>query len=198
VREGQGGRLGGKEGQGGWEGEWEGMGGWEGEWEGMGGWEGEWQGKGGRKGKGGREGKRGREGKGGREGRREGKGEREGGREGVWCDGGGDSGGYSPGVLKSTLNDECRSSFGRSHMWVVVFVCRCSLSYMGVSFPYVGSHFCMRVCRFVCRCGQLSSNVGGCLHTQVVVFICGWLPLGHMMVVVCGGSVGRRSLSSWD
>ena len=48
---------------------------------------------------------------------------------------GGDTGGYSHGVLKSMTNDECRSLFG------FIFVPGWSLSSVGTSFPYVGSHF---------------------------------------------------------
>jgi len=48
---------------------------------------------------------------------------------------GGDTGGYSHGVLKSMMNDECRSSFG------FVFVPGQSLSSVGMLFPYVGSCF---------------------------------------------------------
>ena len=43
----------------------------------------------------------------------------------VWCDGGGDTGGYSHGVLKSMMNDECCSSFG------FVFICGWPLSSVG-------------------------------------------------------------------
>jgi len=54
-----------------------------------------------------------------------------------WCGvmEGGDTGGYSHGVLKSMTNNECRSSF---HF---VFVCRRSLSSVGASFPYTGGRF---------------------------------------------------------
>ena len=54
---------------------------------------------------------------------------------------GGDTGGYSHGVLKSMTNDECRSSF------CFVFVCGQLLSSVGTSFLYAG----------------------GCFHTWVVV-----------------------------
>jgi len=66
---------------------------------------------------------------------------------------GGDTGGYSHGVLKSMRNDECRSSF------CFVFVCGQSLLSVGTSFPYVGSRFRTWVVIFVC--GQLSHGGGG-------------------------------------
>jgi len=55
----------------------------------------------------------------------------------VWCGvmEGGDTGGYSHGVLKSMTNDECCSLFG------LVFVPGQSLLSVGASFPYAGSHF---------------------------------------------------------
>jgi hypothetical protein len=142
---------------------------------------GKWR-KGGREG----QGKGGREGQGGREeGRDRGEGRVGRGCGVVWCNGG--SGGYSPGVLKSTTKDECRSSFGCSHTWAVVFVCWCSLSCVGVSFPYVGGRFRTRrvisyvglsfhmwVCRFrawaaVFIRGRFSSYVGGRLRMWAVV-----------------------------
>ena len=49
---------------------------------------------------------------------------------------GGDTGGYSHGVLKSMTNDKCHSSFG------FIFIPGRSLLSVGASFPYVGSHFC--------------------------------------------------------
>ena len=52
---------------------------------------------------------------------------------------GGDTGGYSYGVLKSMMDDECCSSFG------FIFVPGRSLLSVGVSFPYTGSHFRMWV-----------------------------------------------------
>jgi len=48
---------------------------------------------------------------------------------------GGDTGGYSHGVLKSMTNDECHSSF---HF---VFVRGWLLSSVGASFPYMGGRF---------------------------------------------------------
>jgi len=63
---------------------------------------------------------------------------------------GGDTGAYSHGVLKSMMNDECRSLF---HF---VFVRGWLLSSVGASFPYAGSHFRM----------------------WAVIFICGWLLCG--------------------
>jgi hypothetical protein len=90
----------------------------------------------------------------------------------VWCNGGGDSGGYSPGVLKSTTNDECRSSFGCSHTWAVVFVCGCSLTYVGgrLRFRSWACRFRTWAAVFVCGRivvgrGGLSSYVGGRLRT---------------------------------
>ena len=55
----------------------------------------------------------------------------------MWCGvmEGGDTGGYSHGVLKSMTNDECRSSFG------FVFVPGRLLSSVGTLFPYAGGHF---------------------------------------------------------
>jgi len=52
----------------------------------------------------------------------------------VWCGvmEGGDTGGYSHGVLKSMTNDECCSSF------CFVFICGWSLSSVGTSFLYMG------------------------------------------------------------
>jgi len=52
---------------------------------------------------------------------------------------GGDTGGYSHGVLKSMTNDKCHSSF---HF---VFVPGQSLLSVGVLFLYAGSRFCMWV-----------------------------------------------------
>jgi len=81
---------------------------------------------------------------------------------------GGDTGGYSHGVLKSMMNDECRSSF---HF---IFVRRWSLSSVGTLFPYVGG---CRVVVVVAVCHGWSQyfvatslsakKVGGgvCLHT---------------------------------
>jgi len=78
---------------------------------------------------------------------------------------GGDTGGYSHGVLKSMTNDECRSSF---HF---VFVCGRSLSSVGASFPYMGSRFRMWVVVFVR--GWLScGGGGGSLLWPVSVFHC--------------------------
>jgi len=59
----------------------------------------------------------------------------------VWCGvmEGGDTGGYSHGVLKSMTNDECCSSF------CFVFIPRQSLLSVGMLFPYTGSHFYMWV-----------------------------------------------------
>ena len=48
---------------------------------------------------------------------------------------GGDTGGYSHGVLKSMMNNECHPSFG------FIFVPGRSLSSVGTSFLYAGSHF---------------------------------------------------------
>jgi len=77
---------------------------------------------------------------------------------------GGDTGGYSHGVLKSMMNDECRSSF---HF---VFICRRSLSSVGMLFPYVGGHFRMWVVVFG---GRLScGGGGGGLPWPVSVFRC--------------------------
>jgi hypothetical protein len=46
--------------------------------------------------------------------------------------------------------------------------------------------------------GVSLSGEGGCLHTWAVVFVRRRSSLGRMMVVVCRGRVGRRSLSGWD
>jgi len=83
----------------------------------------------------------------------------------VWCDGGGDTGGYSHGVLKSMTNDECHSSF---HF---VFIRRQSLSSVGVSFPYAGSHFQTWVVVFI-RGQLLHGGGGGGLLWLVSVFRC--------------------------
>jgi len=78
---------------------------------------------------------------------------------------GGDTGGYSHGVLKSMMNDECRSLFR------FVFVQGQSLLSVGASFPYTGGHFRMWAIVFVC--GQLShSGGGGGLPWPVSVFRC--------------------------
>jgi len=66
---------------------------------------------------------------------------------------GGDTGGYSHGVLKSMTNDECHSSFG------FVFIPRQSLSSVGTSFLYAGGRFRMWVVVFVHR--RLSHGGGG-------------------------------------
>jgi len=78
---------------------------------------------------------------------------------------GGDTGGYSHGVLKSMTNDECRSSFR------FVFVHGRSLSSVGASFPYAGSHFRMWAVIFIH--GRLScGGGGGGLPWPVSVFCC--------------------------
>jgi len=78
---------------------------------------------------------------------------------------GGDTGGYSHGVLKSMTSDKCRSSF------CFVFVRGRSLSSVGASFPYVGGHFRMWAVIFVC--GRLScGGGGGGLPWPVSVFHC--------------------------
>jgi len=79
---------------------------------------------------------------------------------------GGDTGGYSHGVLKSMMNDECRSLF---HF---VFVPGWLLSSVGESFPYVGSHFRMWAVIFIH--GQLSrgGGGGGSLLWLVLIFGC--------------------------
>jgi len=78
---------------------------------------------------------------------------------------GGDTGGYSHGVLKSMTNDECHSSFG------FIFVPGQSLSSVGASFPYVGSHF--RTWAVIFICGWLSrGGGGGGLPWPVLVFAC--------------------------
>jgi hypothetical protein len=46
--------------------------------------------------------------------------------------------------------------------------------------------------------GVSLSGEGGCLRTWAVVFVRRRSSLGLMMVVVCRGRVGRRSLSGWD
>jgi len=80
---------------------------------------------------------------------------------------GGDTGGYSHGVLKSMTNDECCSSF---HF---VFLPRRSLSSVGMSFPYMGGHF--RTWAVVFIRGWLSHGGGGgwsglmCRHQSFVV-----------------------------
>jgi len=66
---------------------------------------------------------------------------------------GGDTGGYSHGVLKSMMNDECRSSFR------FVFIPGQSLSSVGTLFLYLGSRFQMWAVVFIC--GQLSPGGGG-------------------------------------
>jgi len=78
---------------------------------------------------------------------------------------GGDTGGYSHGVLKSMTNDECCSSFR------FVFVCGQSLSSVGMLFLYMGGHFRMWAVIFVC--GWLSrGGGGGGLPWLVSVFHC--------------------------
>jgi len=78
---------------------------------------------------------------------------------------GGDTGGYSHGVLKSMMNDECRSSF---HF---VFIRGRSLSSVGMLFPYVGSRF--RTWAVVFVRGRLSrGGGGGGLLWLVSVFHC--------------------------
>ena len=66
---------------------------------------------------------------------------------------GGDTGGYSHGVLKSMMNDECHSLF------CFVFVPRRSLLSVGASFPYVGSRF--RTWAVIFVHGRLSRGGGG-------------------------------------
>jgi len=78
---------------------------------------------------------------------------------------GGDTGGYSHGVLKSMTNNECHSSFG------FVFVPGWSLLSVGTSFLYAGSCFCMQAVIFIC--GQLlCGGGGGGLPWLVLVFCC--------------------------
>jgi len=78
---------------------------------------------------------------------------------------GGDTGGYSHGVLKSMMNDECRSSFR------FVFICGQSLSSVGTSFPYAGGRF--RTWAVIFVHGQLShGGGGGGLPWLVSVFHC--------------------------
>ena len=78
---------------------------------------------------------------------------------------GGDTGGYSHGVLKSMTNDECRSLFG------FVFIPGQSLSSVGALFPYTGSRFRMWAVIFIC--GRLSCGGGsGGLPWPVLVFGC--------------------------
>ena len=76
---------------------------------------------------------------------------------------GGDTGGYSHGVLKSMMNDECCSLF------CFVFIPGQSLSSVGVSFLYAGSHFQMWA--VVLIHGWLSRGGGGLLW-PVLVFGC--------------------------
>jgi len=78
---------------------------------------------------------------------------------------GGDTGGYSHGVLKSMTNNKCCSSF---HF---IFVRGRSLSSVGASFPYTGSRFRTWVVIFIR--GQLShGGGGGSLLWLVSVFRC--------------------------
>jgi len=63
---------------------------------------------------------------------------------------GGDTGGYSHGVLKSMMNDKCRSSF------CFIFIRGRSLSSVGMLFPYAGGRF----------------------RTWAVIFVRGWLSRG--------------------
>ena len=78
---------------------------------------------------------------------------------------GGDTGGYSHGVLKSMTNNECRSSF------CFVFIPGQSLLSVGMSFPYAGGRFHMWAVIFVC--GQLlRGGGGGGLLWPVLVFGC--------------------------
>ena len=78
---------------------------------------------------------------------------------------GGDTGGYSHGVLKSMTNNECHSLF---HL---VFICGSLLSSVGMSFPYAGGRFQMWVVIFVR--GRLSrGGGGGGLPWPVSVFCC--------------------------
>ena len=77
---------------------------------------------------------------------------------------GGDTGWYSHGVLKSMMNDECCSSFG------FIFIPGRSLSSVGTSFPYAGSHFRMWVVVFIR--GWLLRGGGGGLPWPVLVFGC--------------------------
>ena len=79
---------------------------------------------------------------------------------------GGDTGGYSHGVLKSMTNDKCCSSFR------FIFVRGQLLSSVGVSFPYTGGRF--RTWALIFVCGRLScgGGGGGGLLWPVSVFCC--------------------------
>jgi len=66
---------------------------------------------------------------------------------------GGDTGGYSHGVLKSMTNDKCCSLF---HF---IFIPGQLLSSVGMSFPYLGS--CFQTWAVVFICGQLLPGGGG-------------------------------------
>ena len=85
----------------------------------------------------------------------------------VWCGvmEGGDTGGYSHGVLKSMTNDECHSSFR------FIFVRRQSLSSVGTSFPYMGGHFRIWAVIFI-HGWLLRGGGGGSLPWPVSVFRC--------------------------
>jgi len=66
---------------------------------------------------------------------------------------GGDTGGYSHGVLKSMMDDECHSSFG------FIYIPGQSLLSVGALFLYAGGHFQTWVVVFVRR--QLLRGGGG-------------------------------------
>jgi len=78
---------------------------------------------------------------------------------------GGDTGGYSHGVLKSMMNDECRSSF------CFVFIPGQSLSSVGTLFPYVGGRFQMWAVVLI-HGRLLHGGGGGGLLWLVLVFGC--------------------------
>jgi hypothetical protein len=80
----------------------------------------------------------------------------------------------------------------RCRTWaaVFVFVRGRVVSVRGRPFSYVGVWFSYA--------GVSLSGEGGCLRTWAVVFVRRRSSLGRMMVVVCRGRVGRRSLSGWD
>jgi len=78
---------------------------------------------------------------------------------------GGDTGGCSHGVLKSVMNDKCPSSFR------FIFIPGRSLSSVGTSFLYAGSHF--RTWAVILIHGWLSrGGGGGGLPWLVLVFGC--------------------------